>query len=150
MIIDTIENLKLYKDLSHNMAIAVNYLITCDINSLEIGKHAIVEDDIFVIMNEYDTKDEVDCKTEAHKKYIDIQIMLKGEEKFGFAFLNNQKVSEIYNPEKDYTFYDTLLDYQNLHEGTFVIFFPTDLHCPSIKINDSIKVKKAVVKVKME
>jgi YhcH/YjgK/YiaL family protein len=149
MIIDTIENLKLYKGLSENLAKAINYLITNDLSSLEIGKHAIVEDDIFVLMSEYNTKEEVDCKTETHKKYIDIQIMLKGEEKFGFAFLNNQKVSETYNPEKDCMFYDTLLDYQNLHEGTFVIFFPSDLHCPSIKINDSIKVKKAVVKVKV-
>lgn len=149
MIIDTIENLKLYKGLSKNMATAIDYLIANDLNVFEIGKHKIVDDDIFVIMSEYDTKDEVDCKTETHKKYIDIQLMLKGEEKFGFAFLNNQKVSEIYNPEKDYTFYQAALDYQNLREGTFAIFLPSDLHCPSIKINDSIKVRKAVVKVKV-
>jgi YhcH/YjgK/YiaL family protein len=84
MIIDTIENLKLYKSLSHNMTIAINYLITSDLNNLKIGKHEIAKDDIFVLMSEYNTKDEIDCKTETHKKYIDIQIMLKGEEKFGF------------------------------------------------------------------
>jgi YhcH/YjgK/YiaL family protein len=148
MIIDTIENLKLYKSLSHNMTIAINYLITSDLNNLKIGKHEIAKDDIFVLMSEYNTKDEIDCKTETHKKYIDIQIMLKGEEKFGFAFLNNQKVSEIYNEEKDCMFYEASLDYQNLREGTFAIFFPTDLHCPSIKIDKSIKVRKAVVKVR--
>jgi YhcH/YjgK/YiaL family protein len=75
MIIDTIENLKLYKGLSENLAKAINYLITNDLSSLEIGKHAIVEDDIFVLMSEYNTKEEVVCKNETNKKYMDIQIM---------------------------------------------------------------------------
>jgi len=149
MIIDTLENLKLYKGLSENLSKAINYLINNKLNDLEIGKHEIIGSDIFVIMSEYDTKEEANCYTEAHKKYIDIQIMLKGEEKFGFAFLNNQTVTESYNDEKDYTFYKAELDYQYLREGSFAIFLPTDVHCPSIMINNSIKVRKAVVKVRV-
>ena len=149
MILDSIENLSLYRGLSVNIFKAIDYILNNNLNDLSVGKHQILNDDIFVIINEYETKDEFDCPTETHKKYIDIQIMLQGEEKIGFAFLKKQEVTEQYNKDKDYTFYSTQLDYQYLRKGHFVIFLPTDLHCPSIKIDKPIKVKKAVVKVRV-
>lgn len=149
MILDSIENLQLYRGLSENISKALDYVLINNLNDLAVGKHQILNDDIFVVINEYETKSELECATETHKKYIDIQIMLKGEEKIGFTSLKNQEITDQYNEEKDYTFYSAQLDYQNLREGNFAIFLPTDLHCPSIKIDKSIKVRKAVVKVKV-
>ena len=149
MILDSIENIKSYKGISVNISKAIDYILKNNLNDLSVGKHQILNDDIFVIINEYETKNESDCPTETHKKYIDIQIMLQGDEKIGFAFLKNQEVAEEYNDDKDYTFYSAQLDYQHLREEHFAIFLPTDLHCPSIKIKNQIRVKKAVVKVRV-
>lgn len=149
MILDTIENLSLYRGLSKNLSKAIDYIQNTNLNNLSAGKHTIFNDDVFVMINEYDTKDESECVIEAHKKYIDIQIMLKGDEKVGFAFLNNQKETEPYNEDNDYTFYSSELDYMYLREESFAIFFPTDLHCPTIKIDSSKSVAKAVVKVRV-
>ncbi len=149
MILDVLENLKMYGALSVNLEKAISYITENNLLNFEIGKHDIAGNDVFVLISEYDTKDEVDCKTESHKNYIDIQIMLKGDELFGLAFLDNQKVSVPYDAEKDCVFYDASLEYIKLKENSFAIFFPGDIHCPSIKIETSTKVKKAVVKVRV-
>ncbi len=149
MILDLIDNLPLYRGFSENLSKAIDYILNNNLNNLAVGKHEIFNDDVFVIINEYETKNESDCVIETHKKYIDIQIMLQGEEKVGFAFLKNQKITEQYNEEKDYTFYSAQLDYQYLRKDNFAIFFPTDLHSPSIKIDNPKFIKKAVVKVRV-
>lgn len=147
MVLDSVENIGLYKGLSNNIKKAIEYISSINLNELPLGKHEILGDEIFLLINEYNTKEESLCVTESHKKYIDIQIMLQGEEKFGFEVLKNQEVTEAYNVEKDYTFYKANLDYLLLRADNFAIFFPNDLHCPGISIANEALVKKAVVKV---
>jgi YhcH/YjgK/YiaL family protein len=149
MILDTIANIERYRSLSLNMSKAIDFIISGDAMNQPAGKIEIAGDDVFLLMNEYETKDQSDCKTESHRKYIDIQWMIDGSEKVGFSFLDNQKITESYNHENDYTFYDASLDYFELKQGWFAIFFPTDLHCPSIALQNHIKIRKAVFKVKV-
>ena len=45
----------------------------------EIGKYEIRGDDMFALVQSYDTKDIADSKLEAHHEFIDIQTLLVGK-----------------------------------------------------------------------
>lgn len=148
MVIDKIENYRLYSKLTKRMAKGFEFITETDLISLESGKYQIENDDIFAIVQEYDTKDEKDCILEGHHKYIDIQYVIKGVEIMGFTPLTDQ-ISVEENLEKDYTFYKGETSMLRVEEGMFTIFFPEDLHRPCVKAGDISKVKKVVVKVKI-
>lgn len=148
MVIDKIENYRLYSKLTKRMAKGFEFIAETDLTSLESGNYQIENDDIFAIVQEYDTKEEKDCILEGHYKYIDIQYVIKGVEIMGFTPLTDQ-ISVEENLEKDYTFYKGETSMLRVEEGMFTIFFPEDLHRPCVKAGQISKVKKVVVKVKI-
>ena len=149
MIIDKIENSGLYVKLGKRIARAIKYMNSTDFSGLEPGKYEIQKDDIFAIVNEYETKDLQDCKLEAHRKYIDIQYMYSGVELIGVAALSGQKPVEEYNENNDCVFFKDDTSFIKMTAGMFAVFFPDDLHMPAVKANGKSKVKKIVIKVKV-
>lgn len=150
MIFDCIENLDKYVGLSVNFDKAANYIKTENLSELPLGKHNIVDEDVFVIVSEYQTKEADQCMPEAHEKYIDIQILIEGEELIGYAPLKKQKLAIEYNAENDVVFYHSKTNKFKLLPGEFAVFFPHDIHQPGI-ISKSVKtVKKAVFKIKVQ
>ena len=148
MVVDKIENYRLYSTLTNRLAKGFEFITNTDLASIESGKYEIDNDDIFAIVQEYDTKEEQDCVLESHHKYIDIQYMIKGSELMGVTCLNDQDIFEE-NLEKDYTLYTAETSMLKVDEGMFTIFFPEDLHRPGVKAGQIAKVKKVVVKVKI-
>jgi YhcH/YjgK/YiaL family protein len=148
MVIDKIENYRLYSKLTKRLAKGFEFITETDLATIESGKHQIDNDDVFAIVQEYDTKEEKDCILEGHHKYIDIQYIIQGVELMGFTPLTNQ-VSVEEDLEKDYTFYEGETSMIRVEEGMFTIFFPEDLHRPCVKAGQISKVKKVVVKVKI-
>lgn len=146
MVIDKIGNSELYKCLHPRFAKAFEYIHNTDFSQLIDGKYQIEQDDIFALVQEYNTKDSKNAKLEAHKKYIDIQYIDSGAELIGVAPFNNE-TPVVDEPEKDIAFYEGEASFIKLEAGMFAIFFPTDLHMPSIKSNQPAKVKKVVIKV---
>ena len=148
MIIDKLSNTHLYSGLGERINKAFAYLKQTDFSKMELGKYEIDGDNIFALVNEYNTKDESEGKLEAHKKYIDVQFVAKGSELMGFAPLENQKVLDDYNQQNDITFFTGEKSFTQVDEGMFAIFFPTDVHLPGIKVNEKSYVRKVVIKVK--
>jgi len=152
MILDTFKNIKLYSGLGNRFSQAIDFLCETDFSNFKPGKIFIDGKNIFAMLNEYQTKNVSDCKLEAHKKYIDIQYIISGEELIGFATLKNQKILEEYDDEKDVVFFDddVEVDLLKLKAGMFTVFFPDDLHKPCVKVNElADKVQKIVVKIKI-
>ncbi|HEX8461835.1 MAG TPA: YhcH/YjgK/YiaL family protein, partial [Segetibacter sp.] len=83
MIADVIENAGLYEGLNSKFIKAFDYLRKTDFASVEKGKYTIDGDEIFAIVNQFETKDKSECEVEAHKKHIDIQYVVRGTELFG-------------------------------------------------------------------
>lgn len=83
---------------------------------------------------------------EKHKKYVDLQYVISGNEKIGWKFFDKSfKTLKRYNSKKDIAFYSNEPDtYIKLKKGEFAIFFPDDTHAPLCCKN---KVKKCVVKI---
>ncbi len=98
--------------------------IACNLRTFPPGKLLIEGEDLFVILMEYETKDPGNCIMERHKKYIDIQLMLRGEEMMGVSTFAGQTPTTPYDESKDAAFfkpeYDSLLKVQ---QGQFTIFF---------------------------
>jgi len=149
MIIDRLSNSNLYSGLGERINKAFDYLKKTDFSKTELGKYEIDGDNIFALVNEYNTKNENEGKLEAHKKYIDVQFVAKGSELMGYAPLGNQKVIDEYNEQNDITFYSGEKSFTQVDEGMFAIFFPTDVHLPGIKVDKKSYVKKVVIKVKV-
>ena len=149
MIKDNIKNAKEYYYLGQRFQKGFEYLENTDILNLENGKYEIEGDDIFVSVQDYQTKPLNEGKFEAHRKYADIQFLAKGNEKMGFGDIENFKPNTFYDDAKDIIFLEGRGDFIEVKSGDFVIFMPQDAHMPCIENNDSVYVKKAVVKVKI-
>ena len=149
MITDKLSNSHLYSGLGERINKAFDYLNNSDFSKIEPGKYEIDGENIFALVNEYNTKDESEGKLESHKKYIDVQFVAKGKELMGYAPLGNQKVIDEYNEQNDITFFSGEQSFVKVDEGMFAIFFPTDIHMPGIKFGEKSYVKKVVIKVKV-
>lgn len=150
MILDRIENYSLYSGLGNNIKKGFDFLVKTDLSKLEAGKHPVDGDNMFLLVNEYETKSIAECKLESHQKYIDIQLMLEGSEVMGYVAKNQQQPTENLLAEKDVLFYNEPATFFEVKQGEFALFFPTDLHQPGILSNTKSKVKKAVLKIKVE
>lgn len=145
MIKDTLNNAKRYYGLSNNIAKAFDWLLKTELQSLKEGRYEI-NDSIYANVQNYETKD--DGLYEAHRKYIDIQCVVKGQEKVEVVNYDKCTVVTEYNAEKDVEFLNSDEgDSIKLQEGDFLIFYPQDAHKPCLNFNRKESVKKIVVKV---
>lgn len=144
MIFDKLINAEnyIYND---RFKIAFEFLKSAD--TLPCGRYDI-SDGVYANIMEFNTKSKQDLKTEGHLNYADIQYIAKGEETMGFYCGRNYNEIEPYDADRDIFFVDARLQYVNLKHGEFALFFPSDLHMPSI--GNGEKVKKVVVKVKVK
>ncbi|PKQ68429.1 YhcH/YjgK/YiaL family protein [Labilibaculum manganireducens] len=148
MIIDKIENSQLYAGVSERIAKAFAYINSTDLLNTEVGKYEIDGENVFALVQEYNTKNLEDCKLESHFEHIDIQYVISGTENMGVSILSKQ-IPHTVNNEKDVAFYKNDSTLFELTEGMFAVFFPDDLHCPCIKNGENSKVKKLVVKIRI-
>ena len=149
MILDKIENAKLYKGLNDRVDRALEYIGKTDLINIEEGKYEIDGDNIYALVNVYNTKERSECYLEAHRKYIDVQFVVKGSELFGYSPLESQKPHAIYNEEKDFELFNEEPVFIKFYSGMFAIFYPGDLHMPGIKSESPAEVKKVVIKVRI-
>lgn len=145
MIIDLLSNFENYISLHKDFKLVFDYLSKNDLSALKSSKYNIKGDDVFFNLQEYETK--AIQKLEAHKKYIDIQIVVEGEEYMGYTNITNTTIKEEYNLEKDVIFLDGNVDKLKADSKNFLIFFPQDAHMPALSIDKSRHVKKAIFKI---
>ena len=150
MIIDKIENVHIYKNISERISKSFEYIKTTDLKNLPAGKYPVDGENIFALISEYKTKSEQEGKLEAHRKYIDVQYVIEGEELMGYAPLGGQKILDPYKEENDIIFFTGDKSFTKVSEGMFAIFFPEDVHMPGIMTEVPTSVKKLVIKVRVD
>jgi YhcH/YjgK/YiaL family protein len=113
------------------------------------SKRIELSDGIFALEQAYLTKAVLEGKWESHLKYIDVQVIVSGEENFGVCALGHLEVSEDLTPAKDVILYKptTQGSVLRLHAGEAAILFPVDGHLPGIQVAEPLQVRKIVVKV---
>ncbi|MBQ2645498.1 YhcH/YjgK/YiaL family protein [bacterium] len=147
IIVDDLKNFDFYINLNKNFKTVKDFLDKNELNNMEIGSYEIIDSDIYVNIDEYQTKES--SLAEAHRNYIDIQIVLDGNEKIGYTNIKNGKIEIPYNLEKDIEFFQADCDFIKADNTKFFIFYPQDIHQPCISDENKTKVKKAVFKIKI-
>ena len=127
------------------------WLKNTDLSEKEPGCYAIEDDDIYALVQKIETVPAANKRPEAHKEYVDIQYIISGEEKMGFASDTQGLVPVDGNEENDIYFYKNV-ENENFvvcHGGDFCVFFPYDIHRPGCCVNEPSTVRKVVVKVRV-
>lgn len=147
MIIDLFSQRRRYFPLHPLLSYVCDFAETHDLAGFETSKTEIGRG-VKLIIDEYTTKPQEEKKAEYHRKYIDLQLMLSGVERFGYADLSRCSEKIPYDAEKEAGFVNGSLDFCTLHAGNFAVFFPNDVHMPGVqKPEGSCIVKKAVFKI---
>ena len=151
MIYDNLSNIDIYKGLSTDIYTGLLFLNQAK-PYLENGTY-LLNSRVKVIVSEYETKKVNEYGYEAHKRYIDIQCVLKGEEMVSCSPIERLKETKPYSEEIDAAFYSANIKHQPsnliLQSGYFAIFFPQDGHMPQLCGDKPQMVKKVVVKVEI-
>ena len=86
---------------------------------------------------------------EAHRKYMDIQYIVKGKEVMGWADLSACTPTVDFNEEKDIGMYTGDFEYVTINEGICYVAFPEDAHMPGRHLDVPNDFVKVVVKLKV-
>jgi YhcH/YjgK/YiaL family protein len=125
------------------------YLARTDLAALPLGRTDIDGDDVFVLVSEGETRPPEQVRFEAHRRYIDIQLVVRGQEAIGVVPAAALVTAEPYDGTKDIEFFATPRESATLalHAGDFAVFAPGDAHRPSLHLDGPHVSRKAVVKV---
>lgn len=147
MIVDKLQNIEIYKKLPKSV---VSFIKSLD-NNIETGRHEI-SDGIYANVEVYDTKPVTAGKFEAHRTYIDVQLLLSGEEYIYVDDVRLMTAGVQYSQEKDIEFYSNPVkgNRVKLDGSNFVVLFPHEAHAPQISVAESSSsVLKVVVKIRI-
>jgi len=149
MIFSNLANEARYRALSPRFALAFDFLKSFDRN-LAPGKTIISGDEVYAMIQAYDTSLAADRSWEAHRRYADVQFVYSGGELIYHSPLAALKVAKAYDTTGDYElFQGGDRQYVHLSPNDFAIFFPEDGHKPGCSVQATQPVRKVVVKVRV-
>ncbi len=148
MILSSLSQSERYAALHPLFPLAFEYMRNTDLFALAPGRYPIKGDDLFAIVEQVPGRTREMARLEAHKRYIDIQLVLDGVDEMGW-----KPLADCYNPvsehsmEKDIRFFhDAPASWLATPPDHFCIFFPEDAHAPLVS---SGQVRKVIFKIAM-
>ena len=120
------------------------------------GVIAIDGEKMYAVVQEYDTENMEQLQYESHKRYLDVQYLVSGQEKI--LVCDRQAAGEIvipYNPNEDIVFYaDPEEEPVELliSAGEFAVFTTEDCHktrC-NVRRGAASPVKKVIIKIQIQ
>ena len=149
MIVTTVKELQNYKDIPYAKEIA-EFIENFRKTDMKTGKYEIYGEDLFAAVSEYETEPAEDRKFENHKKYIDLQILVKGSEEIHWAPVETLSMTEeSFSKGGDIAFYDgDSCGYAILSGDSCAILYENDAHKPNVMHKNKEKVVKIVFKIK--
>lgn len=104
----------------------------------------------FVMEQVYDARPRSEGFFESHRKYIDLQVIVEGDEVMEVVDRSRIAARGPYEADRDLALYQDVGDASRLRvtAGLAAIFFPADVHMPSLQSPAGpSRVRKAVVKI---
>lgn len=152
MILDTLDQSARYEAIHPRFAKAFAFLRAMTGNEAD-GRHEIDGDDVFALVQRVTTKPMAEAQFEAHRRYIDIQYVLRGKETILWAPLATMsELTRPYEEDKDIAKWRLISAHTPLHmsSGHFTIFYPEDAHAPCVVWEETGEVTKAVIKIRKD
>lgn len=147
MILDLLQHADRYRGYHALFPQAFDWLRNTDLLALPAGHWALDGERMYANVDEYTTRPVEQCRLEVHRRYLDIQYMVRGVERIGFTPFEGLDVLTPYDETRDVGFYKGGFDCVTLRQGMFAVFAPHDAHAPQIAVGEPMPVKKIVVKV---
>lgn len=153
MILDTLhKSLTDYGTMGNRIAQAIEWMRTTDPLSIPLGdQYTHIDGDRIIVKRlEYELSEPERMVFETHKVYIDIQLLLSGEEVIMWAPASVlAKVKVPYDCAKDVIFFEdpAVATPILLRAGEFAMFHPSDGHKGQCRVKGPGKVGKLVVKI---
>lgn len=148
MILDTLENAAKYEGFRAGLSEGFGFLNQPGLAELEDGKHEISGDLVFAMVQRCDGRAIEDGELEGHRKYLDIQFVISGEESMGWTPRSDLPESGAYDAAKDLEFFEGApASVIKVPPGSFTIFLPSDAHLPCVGDGP---IHKVVVKVAID
>ena len=144
MIVDKIDNLLFYKSMVNNLEAGVESIKQLEI--LEVGKYPF--EGGFFMVQKGETKPMEEGTFEAHRKFVDVQIVVDGAEEVAWKDLAELETVIEYDEVKDAERLNG--DKSNsmlISKGMFYIAFPHDGHKPVSHTREKFDFTKIVMKL---
>ncbi|MDR1586180.1 MAG: YhcH/YjgK/YiaL family protein [Treponema sp.] len=148
MIFDSISNMDRYFTTVPGLKKVKEILDSGALKKVMPGRYTTDESSVRYNVMTYATKDSKADSYEIHKKEIDVQILLKGEERMDLLWRKPVTVKEKYSAKKDAAFVTgtSALEYHAV-PGVFALFFPGEPHAGMLKDGKASEVLKVVFKI---
>jgi biofilm protein TabA len=148
MVLDKLINASSYTALHPLFAAGFRFIVEQG-SAAAAGRYEL-EGGAYALVQEYETKPAEGTPFEAHRRYIDIQALISGDEIIYYANTEQLRPGN-YLSEKDYIGLEGSGSALAVHAGEFAIFFPQDAHLPSrVTSAGPTPVKKVVVKIPVQ
>jgi len=148
MIYDHFDNLALYAAPGTLLYKALVYArdVAADVPD---GRIEIDGEHLYASVASYETGTRDERRFEAHRRYIDIQVLLAGEEAVDVTLERDLPPLEVYDPQRDVMFLKPPAHAATLplRPGWFAVFYPHDVHRPGCHLEGKRAVRKIVMKV---
>jgi biofilm protein TabA len=129
---------------------AIEFLRRPDIHNMADGRVEIDGQDVFALVQRYETVKTDTPKFEYHRQYIDIHYIVSGKEVIGWAPVEQMTITEAYDMEKDICFGTVPKEEITpvyLQAGQLAVLYTEDGHAPKLAADAPSHVVKIVVKV---
>jgi len=151
MIYDNLSNMKTYT-LSAEIQAVLDYAAAITPETYPSERVVLDGDRIFINAAQYDTHAAADGMVEAHRAYIDVMVMIAGEETIYVK--NTDQLTQItneYDAQNDALLakMDNDMSAVRMTPGCVCILFPQDGHAPACNADSTSHVKKLIGKVKI-
>ena len=147
MIFVNMENPEEFGFLEEQIRECFAYAKNHDLVSWEKGRHEIDKDRLFVNIVEYTTTVPEERFWEAHRRYLDVHLMLRGTEQIDLNFIRNMKTGEFVEEEDFLPMVGEKNSSVILRDGDFLICYPSDGHRTAVAADGPQTIKKAIFKV---
>ena len=127
---------------------AFRFLKEHDLATIANGKYPVDGENVTASVTEDPSKDYEKTNWESHRKYIDLQYIISGEEIIGVYPSAKATVTKEYDEKKDVANYAAEGKLYHSIPGAFFLFFPSDAHRPNITPGGNKVVKKIVIKIR--
>lgn len=149
MVFGNIKDLDQFAFLPEDSKTCFAYAKANPLAEYEKGSHEINGKRLFVNIVEYTTTTPENRFWEAHKQYLDLHLILRGQEQIDLNFIQNMNLGE-YKEEDDYLAMEGEKNCSViLREGDFLICWPNDGHRTAVEVDGPETVKKAIFKIQI-
>jgi YhcH/YjgK/YiaL family protein len=134
VILDTLENLERYRGLDPHLDRGLEALRGYRAGDpgypLEDGRHGLAGAELYASISSYQSQAPEARLFEAHRRYLDVQVVLEGRETLYWAPLGRLRPEKEYSASEDIAYYSGQGQGLLLEPGLFVVLFPQDGHKP--------------------